>query len=87
MGAYTSIRPRGFYGLCVRMCLMKQTLMLLILAFVVSGCMKTAPYGYRDYDPCIACGDVWKFYPNETGGAQATINRITDCEHNWNCPK
>ena len=87
MGIDTGFRQRGFYDLCVRMCPMKQTVMLLILAFVVSGCMKTAPYGYRDYDPCISCGENWSFYPNETGGAQATINRITDCEHNWNCPK
>ena len=87
MGIDTGFGQRGFYDLCVRMCLMKQTVMLLILAFVVSGCMKTAPYGYRDYDPCISCGENWSFYPNETGGAQATINRITDCEHNWNCSK
>jgi hypothetical protein len=83
----TDIWIRCTNGLCVRMCLMKQTVMLLILAFVASGCMATAPYGYRDYDPCISCGENWSFYPNETGGAQATINRITDCEHNWNCSK
>lgn len=67
--------------------MMKALFTVLLSAVLLSGCMSTAPSGYRDYDPCIACGDVWKFYPNETGGAQATINRITDCEHNWNCSK
>ena len=64
---------------------MKQTVFLLAMACLTTGCMATAPYGYRDEDPCIACGETWSFYPNETGGAQATIARIVDCKHDWNC--
>ena len=64
---------------------MKQTVMLLILAVLTTACSGSAHYGYKPEDPCIACGETWSFYPNETGGAISTVNRIVDCEHNWNC--
>jgi len=64
-----------------------RAIFVLIAVFALTGCMATAPYGYRDYDPCIACGDSWKFYPNEPGGAQSVVSRITNCEADWNCSK
>ena len=77
------------FNVCVSGCGAQamKILFIAIMALTLGGCMNTAPYGYRDYDPCISCGDSWKFYPNEPGGAQATINRLTNCEANWNCSK
>ena len=64
-----------------------KTFAILLSVLLLTACAKNSPYGYVDVDPCTACGDSWSFYPNETGGAVATINRIVDCEHNWNCSK
>ena len=48
-----------------------KSLCILFCAVTLLGaCSKSASYGYRSYDPCIACGDSITFYPNEKGGAQ-----------------
>jgi len=39
-------------------------LILLLLAVSVTAC-KSVPYGYRSYDPCIACGETWTMHPPE----------------------
>lgn len=50
---------------------------LLLASMILSACSSSGgfigsdvPYGYKSYDPCIACGENWRFYPNEDGGAQ-----------------
>ena len=42
---------------------------LIVLALVtLTGCSTLDNHsrvGYRDYDPCIRCGEGWTFLPNE----------------------
>ena len=56
------------------MCFGKRLVSLasvLCLTVLLGACSGSAPYyGYKSYDPCIACGDSITFYPNEEGGAQ-----------------
>jgi Pyruvate/2-oxoacid:ferredoxin oxidoreductase delta subunit len=50
-------------------------LLLLATIIALSGCSSTIPkevfgikgpaYGYKDYDPCIRCGEGWTFMPNK----------------------
>jgi len=49
---------------------MKSIVLLLLASVIVSGCSQSSSYGYKSYDPCIACGETITFYPNEVGGAQ-----------------
>lgn len=63
-----------------------RVLLIALCALTLGGCMKSAPYGYVKEDPCISCGETWKFYPNEPGGAQSAVARIA--KHCWGpCPK
>jgi hypothetical protein len=55
---------------------------ILVLAVVVlSGCSsvewlgKTERSGYKDYDPCISCGEKWVQIPNEPFAAQKAAAR------------
>ena len=55
------------------MCFGKRLVSLasvLSLTVLLGACSSSVPYGYKSYDPCIACGDSITFYPNEEGGAQ-----------------
>lgn len=44
---------------------------ILVLALLASGCssidtmsLKKQYYGYKQYDPCIRCGEKWQQLPN-----------------------
>jgi hypothetical protein len=47
--------------------------LLLSLVVLTSGCsvlLGDPRYGYKDYDPCIRCGEKWDQFPNEPFEAQ-----------------
>lgn len=38
---------------------------LIVAISVLSGCVSNPhTYGYKDYDPCVRCGEGWIFLPN-----------------------
>lgn len=59
---------------------MRLILAILIIP-VITGCAntewltKTSRYGYKDYDPCIRCGEKWDQIPNEQFEAQKKAAR------------
>lgn len=53
-----------------------RTFTLFILVSVIAGCANTEwldknsiKRGYKDYDPCIRCGEKWDQIPNQVGEA------------------
>ncbi len=49
--------------------------LVIVAALLLSACQSPYTYGYKEYDPCITCGEGWSFIPNERFAAQKSADR------------